>query len=259
MRRLLVAILLIAVAWYGIAWFTRVPAAAPLVIVAHRGAPVSSKAPENTLKAFRAAIEDDATVLEFDVRRTADGHLVVLHDATVDRTTDGTGAVADLTLEEVQALDAGGGERIPTVSEVIELAGESDLPIWPEIKDPELYPGIAEDLLELLDVRAYLDRARILSFDAVTLATLRDRSLDVHTCWLTGFGRFDVSSPPGDADAVCPMAEMLLLHPGMIAGAHRAGLSVHAWWGQFESGLGNDALIAFGVDGLIVDDVNPLP
>jgi hypothetical protein len=55
------------------------------------------------------------------------------------------------------------------------------------------------------------------------------------------------------------MAEMLLLHPGMIAGAHRNGLAVHAWWGTLESGLGNDALIAYGVDGLIVDDVNPLP
>jgi glycerophosphoryl diester phosphodiesterase len=259
MRRAVPLILLILVAWYGFAFVTRVAPTGPLLVIAHRGAPTSSDRPENTLAAFREAIEDGATALELDVRRTADGELVVLHDATVDRTTDGTGPVAQLALSEVQALDAGRGERIPTVAEVIELAGETQTPIWAEIKDPATQTGIAGDLVTLLRERDYLGRTRILSFDAHTLTTLAEDAPDARMCWLTGPGTFDVSSPPAGVDAVCPSGEMLLLHPGMIGAAHHAGLSVFAWWSLLETGVTNDVLIAYGVDGLILDDVRGLP
>jgi glycerophosphoryl diester phosphodiesterase len=99
------------------------------IILAHRGA--SLYAPENTLAAFELAIEQGADGIELDTKLTADGHVVVIHDATVDRTTDGHGRVKDLTLEELRRLDAGGffsekfkGERIPTVEEVFEKAGK---------------------------------------------------------------------------------------------------------------------------------------
>ena len=76
------------------------------IVFAHRGG--SGEAPENTLRAMKAALAANPQVaIELDVRRSRDGHLVVIHDATVDRTTDGTGAVADLTLAELQRLDAG--------------------------------------------------------------------------------------------------------------------------------------------------------
>lgn len=95
-------------------------------IVAHRGS--SADRPENTLASFRQAIEAGATAVEVDVRTTRDGHLVVLHDATVDRTTDGTGRVQDKTLDELRQFDAGrrfdvkyAGERIPTLREVLEV------------------------------------------------------------------------------------------------------------------------------------------
>ena len=98
------------------------------LIVAHRG--LLRHAPENTLANFRACLELRLG-FEFDVQRTKDGHLVVIHDAAVDRTTDGTGRVADLTLAEVRRLDAGGwfdpnfaGERVPTVEEVLKLVAE---------------------------------------------------------------------------------------------------------------------------------------
>ena len=97
-------------------------------IVAHRGS--SADSPENTLAAVRRAIDAGATAIEVDVRTTKDGHLVALHDATLDRTTDGTGAVNDLTLAEVKKLDAGGwfdakfrGEKVPTLKEVLALCG----------------------------------------------------------------------------------------------------------------------------------------
>lgn len=98
-------------------------------VIAHRGS--SLDRPENTLASYQRAVEAGATAVEVDVRTTRDGHLVVLHDATVDRTTNGSGAVAQKTLVELQELDAGGwfadtyaGERIPTLQQVLELCSE---------------------------------------------------------------------------------------------------------------------------------------
>ena len=89
--------------------------------IGHRGA--AGHAPENTLAAVRQGIELGVDYVEIDVRRTADGVLVALHDATVNRTTNGRGRVEALSLGEVRKLDAGNGERIPTVEEVLQMAG----------------------------------------------------------------------------------------------------------------------------------------
>jgi len=89
--------------------------------IGHRGA--AGHAPENTLAAVRQGIELGVDFVEIDVRRTADGVLVALHDATVNRTTNGRGRVEALSLGEVRKLDAGNGERIPTVEEVLQMAG----------------------------------------------------------------------------------------------------------------------------------------
>ena len=107
--------------------------------IAHRG--FSAAAPENTLAAFRKAIELKPDFMECDVHRTKDGHLVVIHDPTVDRTTNGKGAVADMTLAEIRELDAGSwfspeyaGERIPTLEEALDLA-RGKVKLIVEIKD----------------------------------------------------------------------------------------------------------------------------
>ncbi|HOM67922.1 MAG: putative glycerophosphoryl diester phosphodiesterase 1 [Chloroflexi bacterium ADurb.Bin120] len=91
-------------------------------IIAHRGA--SGHAPENTMAAFRLAMEQHADGIELDVMLSKDGHVVVIHDATVNRTTNGTGRVSALTLAELQTLDAGNGEHIPTLEEVLETFGD---------------------------------------------------------------------------------------------------------------------------------------
>ena len=91
-------------------------------ILAHRGA--SAYAPENTLAAFELAREQGADGIELDVKLSADGIPVVIHDETVDRTTDGTGAVADLSLAALKELDAGNGQQIPTLAEVFESVGQ---------------------------------------------------------------------------------------------------------------------------------------
>ena len=260
-RRLAQVVLIVlaaAVVWYALAWVRRIPAAEPLAVIAHRGGSSGSGAPEGTIGAFRASIEAGADWLEFDVRRTSDGALVVLHDETVDRTTNGTGPISALTLAEAQALDAGGGTRIPTVSEIVDLAKHSGVPILPEIKDGARNPGVAAQLLDLLRATGYLGRSVIQAFEPETLEELRRLAPDANVCWLTGLWQFDLSSPPAEAAYLCPMAEMVLLNPNIVREAHEASRSVFAWWGTAETAITNGILESYGVDGLIVDDVNLL-
>src|SRR5699024_7462523 len=128
-----------------------------MVNIAHRGA--SGHAPENTIAAFDKAFEMKADYIEIDVQMTHDGELIVIHDTTVDRTTDGTGAVSDFTFEEIQQLDAGSwfseefaGEQIPTFEEILDTyRGKIGLLI--ELKSPELYPGIEEKVADALKER----------------------------------------------------------------------------------------------------------
>lgn len=125
-----------------------------MVNIAHRGA--SGHAPENTMEAFQKGVEMKADYIEIDVQVTKDGELVVIHDTTVDRTTNGTGKVGDLTLEEIRQLDAGSwfsevyaGERVPTFEEVVdEFRGKVGILI--ELKAPELYPGVEEKIADTL-------------------------------------------------------------------------------------------------------------
>jgi glycerophosphoryl diester phosphodiesterase len=105
------------------------PQAKPLI--AHRGA--SGTWPENTLRAFREGLAQGADALELDVRVTRDGMLVVIHDPTVDRTTNGTGVVRELTIPTLRALDAGLGEALPTIDEVLESF--PNVPLIVEIKE----------------------------------------------------------------------------------------------------------------------------
>ena len=247
------------IAWYAIAWVRRIPAAEPVAAIAHRGGPGGSGAPEGTLGAFEASIAAGADWLEFDVRRTADGALVVLHDATVDRTTTGTGPVATMTLAQLQSLDAGDGARIPTVQEVVAVAKRAGIPILPEIKDGPVTPGATGQLVDLLRANEYLDQSVIQAFEPETLDELRRLAPEARACHLTGPWTFDVSSPPADAAYVCPMGEMVLLDPDMVRQAHEAGRRVFAWWATGESPATNGILEAYGVDGLIVDDLNSLP
>jgi glycerophosphoryl diester phosphodiesterase len=115
-----------------------------LRIGGHRGDP--ENAHENTLAAFVAGLEAGVDYLETDVQRTRDGVLVLLHDDTVDRTTDGTGRIADLDIHDVHALDAGGGQRILTVEEFLEWIHELNAPAELDVKAP----GIGADLARLV-------------------------------------------------------------------------------------------------------------
>ncbi|SFK31486.1 glycerophosphoryl diester phosphodiesterase [Halobacillus dabanensis] len=125
--------------------------------VAHRGA--AGYAPENTIAGFDLAVDMKADYIEIDLQRSKDGELVLIHDTTVDRTTDGTGKVGDLTYEQLKSLDAGSwkgekfaGEPIPTFEEILDrYYGKVGILI--ELKAPQLYPGIEEQVAEVLKER----------------------------------------------------------------------------------------------------------
>jgi glycerophosphoryl diester phosphodiesterase len=228
------------------------PASRPLAI-AHRGGAVHQ--PENTLAAFRQAVADGVGWIEFDVQRSADGELVVFHDATLDRTTDGAGAVADKTLAELRSLDAGRGQPIPTLAEVLDFAAAAGVGLMPELKHPERYPGIERQLVEQIAAAGLLDRTVVQSFAPATLAAVRALAPTIQTCQLTGIGQFDVRrSNPTAAAHVCLMAEMVLLRPTLIRQAHDDGRLAHVWFGAVEHPWVMRLLLWLGADGLMVDD-----
>lgn len=145
--------------------------------IAHRG--YSSRYPENTMLAFEKAVAAGADMIELDVRLSRDGRLVVIHDERIDRTADGTGVVADLTLDELKRhsyscrMAEFGFVEIPTLEEVIEWAGERVM-LNIEIKNrPRRNEGIEGKLAGLLRETRFTDRAVVSSFDHYALAEMK--------------------------------------------------------------------------------------
>lgn len=236
-------------------WLTRVGGRRPIVI-GHRGA--AGLAPENTLAAFRKGLELGADLLECDVHLSRDDRLVVIHDHTVDRTTDGKGRVRDLSLEELKALDAGArhgeefaGERIPTLDEVLDLTkGRAKLSI--EVKQgPVFYPGIEAAVVAALERAGALDDALVISFDHRALGRIRSLTKRVPVGVLYGARPVDPVGLARAADAQALLPQWTLVTEEDIAEARRAGLPVLPW-------TVNDAeqmarLLRMGVDGLTSD------
>lgn len=234
------------------------PLRAAPVVIAHRGG--GARQPENTMAAFRRAVADGVTWLEFDVQMTADGVPVVIHDTDVARTTDGAGLVAELTLAEIQALDAGNGEQVPTLDEVLDYARQQGVAILPEAKSPELYPGIEAKIVDAVRQADYSDRTVVQSFSPQTLQTLHELDPDLALCALTGPGTLMLPDPlPGTAAYVCPMAEMVLLNPYLVHQAHRRGTQAFVWFGLGEPSWLVHLMLWLGADGVILDDPTALP
>ncbi len=248
----LVIVIVLPLVYYGIQVILRSSPLTPDQVIAHRGGP--AYAPENTIAAFQKSIDQGVDWLEFDVQMTQDGELVVIHDETVDRTTEGTGAVGDLSFEQIRTLDAGQGEKVPTFKEVVELAKASNVKILPEAKSAHLYPGIEQAMLGVLADASYIDQTVIQSFEAESLETLQRLNPDARRCALSGLWKLSLSTPPGDAQFVCPMAEMVLLNPYMIRQAHSAGREVFVWFGMLENPFMFKVMRFFGVDGSMSDD-----
>ncbi len=230
------------------------------VIFAHRGA--SAHAPENTLAAFELAVEQGADAIELDVKLSADGHVIVIHDATVDRTTGARGKVKDMSLAELRSLEAGSffgarfqGEKIPTLEEVFETVGKKTF-INVELTN---YNTPRDHLVEFVCmlVKKFGMQKRVLfsSFLSGNLSNARGYLPEVPTGLLAlsgilglwprsfgfAFGKYDA------------------LHPNLknatqqqVYFAHRLNKRIHVWTVNKEADLRR--LFKWGVDGVFTDD-----
>ena len=205
------------------------------LVYAHRGA--SAYAPENTLEAFRLAMEMGADGFELDVHLSADGQLVVIHDETVDRTTNGTGLVREMTLAQLRALDASNGmqeyrgARIPTLEEVYQLVRDTHHIVNVEIKTDEyFYPGIEAACLELTRKMGMMDRVIFSSFNHFSLLTLRAMAPEAKLGMLYADVLVNAWDYAGtlNVDYLHPM-KMNLYTPDFAAGARNAGFGVNLW------------------------------
>jgi len=221
--------------------------------IAHRGA--SAHAPENTLAAFRLAAELGADMVELDVRVSADGVPVVIHDPFLARTTDGRGLVQNLTLAELKRLDAGGGERIPTLEEAMETCREAGIGLYIEIKDSQAVLPLVE-----LVRRHHLKHAVIVnSFRPDWLAYVK--ALDPHIPTSILFGAINVDpvklAQAVEADYVHPAWELRaprphqLLSPQWIGRVREADLGIIVWHEERLDEIA--ALRRLGVDGICSD------
>ncbi|MEU2788512.1 glycerophosphodiester phosphodiesterase [Streptomyces sp. NPDC007100] len=257
------------------------PEPPPISVVAHRGA--SEDAPEHTLAAYRRAIEDGADALECDVRLTADGHLVCVHDRRVNRTSNGRGAVSALELADLTALDFGSwkededaaGEApdrqhedpertsVLTLERLLELVADAGrrVELAIETKHPTRWAGqVEERLVALLDRFGHTKASdaspppvRVMSFSARSLHRVRAAAPDIPGVYLMQFltpRHRDGRLPPGVGIAG-PGVRILRAHPEYVARAHRAGHQVHVWTVNDEADV--DLCQRLGVDAIITN------
>ncbi|WP_350280445.1 glycerophosphodiester phosphodiesterase family protein [Kribbella sp. HUAS MG21] len=194
-----------------------------MIITGHRGA--LGTEPENTLRSFRRAVADGCDEIELDLRVSADGELVIMHDATVDRTTSGSGEVAVLTLAELRALDAGAGEQVPTWAETVAAV---DVRFQAEIKAEAAVPLLAQSLKADPALAA---RTLVTSFHPEILLAVREAFPDATTGHI--FGRTppaaEVITRTREAGATWSLCGIAGLTPEAVAALHAAGLNVTAW------------------------------
>jgi len=226
-----------------------------LLAIAHRGA--SGYAPENTFASFRKAAAMGAGFIETDLQLSRDARFVAIHDATVNRTTNGQGAVREMTLADLRRLDAGSwfgsefaGERIPTVEEILEFARKHDIVFYLELKPFGSWGG-EHALIGALREAGEIARTVIISFDPAILASVRKLEPTLMTGLLV-----DGQIPEPLEKALEIGARQLgvrgdLVTPRLIREARRRDLQIVSWTVNHPAHM--RLLAEAGVDGIISD------
>jgi len=225
---------------------------AKVLIVAHRGA--SGWAPENTLASFKKAMEIGADYSELDVHLTKDGEVILLHDDTLDRTTNGKNGVWEYTLEEVKKLDAGSwfspefaGEPIPTLKEVIEaVKGKMKLNI--EIKVSGHDPDIAEKVVDIVRSENFGNDCMITSFDSASVLKVKQIAPELTTGFI-----FSTDYPQSvfNGNWEVLSCNKKVVDEEFLKKARKAGKKVQVWTVNDEETM--KELIDLGVDGIITN------
>ena len=254
--------------------------ASPPQVVAHRGA--SSSRPEHTLDAYVQALNDGATALECDVRLTADGHLVCVHDRRVDRTSNGRGVVSTLELGDLQALDWSSWKHpwqdldderaeldpatgsVLTLERLLDVVHDWSTPVEVaiETKHPTRYAGLVERrLIELLNRygwarprRGTTSPVRVMSFSWMSLRRCLEFAPTLQMVYLMERVplRFRDGSLPLGASAAGPSMDIVRAHPEYVAKVHSAGHEVHVWVANDPADI--DLCADLGVDAVMTDN-----
>ncbi len=229
------------------------------LIIGHRGA--SAQAPENTLAAFELAINHQADAIEFDVKLSSDNQVVVIHDSTVDRTTNGTGKVSNIPLSALQELDAGlkfskkfVGEKIPSLIDVFELFGKRILMNVELTNYSTPFDGLVKEVVKLVKFFKLEEHIIFSSFLAKNL-NISQRLLPEVPCGLLAF--------PGWMGYFHRKygwkRKYQALHPyftevdeGLVSDLHAAGKRIHVWTVNGEENMNH--MLNLKVDGIFTDD-----
>lgn len=216
--------------------------------IGHRGA--RAYEPENTLRSFQKAVELGVDAVELDVRQTKDGEMVVIHDDKVDRMTDGSGLVSNLTLEEIKGFTVDKGEKIPTLGEALDFLN-GKVKVLIELKEA----GFEEKVLDLIKERGMVDDVIVVSFLEKALRTVRELDEYIAT------GLIYVRHKKPREAALSLGAEYLLpmyrfTHSADVNKAHEAGLKVIVW--TINTSEEASTYKQKGVDGIATDKPNIL-
>jgi len=214
--------------------------------IGHRGA--SAVAPENTLKSFKMAMQLGADMIELDVRLSKDRRVVVIHDAEISRTSNGTGFVRSYTLAELKKFDFGEGEKIPTLEEVLELT-KGKILVNIEIKEPDM----VKEVVKIIEEFNAEDQVLVSSFIHPVVLAVKKLNPEIRTGVLFG-------CRPINPIRLAREAQADFLHPyheaideAMVKEAHAEGIGILAWTVDSENSI--KRLMRLGVDGIITNDV----
>ncbi|MFD6287829.1 glycerophosphodiester phosphodiesterase [Streptomyces sp. NPDC060205] len=188
--------------------------------IGHRG--IMGVEPENTLRSFTAAQQAGLDLIELDLHLSKDGALVVMHDADVDRTTDGSGPIAEKTLAELRVLDAGRGERIPVFEEVLDAV---TAPLQAEIKDV----AAARALAEVMNRRDLVGRVEVLSFHDEAIAEIARLVPGVRTALVASRYGIDVVERATAVGATTLVLNIRRLTLEVVERARKADLRIIGW------------------------------
>jgi glycerophosphoryl diester phosphodiesterase len=220
-----------------------------VVLVAHRGA-VGPGQPENTLAAFRLAIASGAEAIEIDLRGTKDGEIVVIHDATVDRTTNGSGAVAEQTLAQLRQLDAGRGERIPTYQEVLRLVSGTGIVLLLDIKKGGVLDR--QKVIRMTDDHDAIANVIVGPRNLEDLKAFRALSPGLRTLGFVDEIEDIAPFVQGGADIIRLWPEWIYANPALVAKVHELGRQVWTTAGDAPR-VELEKLVRLGVRGILVD------
>ena len=205
------------------------------LVIAHRGA--SAYSPENTMEAFRLAVDMKADGIEIDVHFSKDGHIMVLHDEKIDRTSNGQGKVTDYTLEELKFFDFGckfknayTGTKIPTLDELYELLLTNDMILNIEIKTSD--PKMPRALYEITKKYGLEDRIIYSSFDHLQLARMLEVNKDAFVAPLYSFNMLNAWDYAENMKALAshPNYKQITVNfPEYVEKCHEKGIRVHPW------------------------------